>query len=134
VLSVALSPDDLSFNAVSAGHPGMLVHGPNSVEWLEPEVGPALGLNGHEWPLNIFELPPGYGLVLLTDGLIEGRSGQGSERLMETGLLEIARSYGHLPGREFVNALINDVERRAQSVGGISDDIAVVRVERTATG
>src|SRR6185312_9608239 len=67
VLSVAFSPDDLSFNAVSAGHPGMLVHGPNSVEWLEPEVGPALGLNGHEWPLNIFDLPPGHGLVLLTD-------------------------------------------------------------------
>jgi hypothetical protein len=37
-----------------------------------------------------------------------------------------------LPGPQFVNELINDVERRAQSVGGISDDIAVVRVERTA--
>ena len=49
------------------------------------------------------------------------------------GLLEVARSYAHLPGSEFVNALIGDVERRAQSVGGTSDDIAVVRVERTAT-
>jgi serine phosphatase RsbU (regulator of sigma subunit) len=134
VQSVALSPDDLSFNVVSAGHPGMLLHGPDSVEWLEPEVGPALGLNGYEWPLNIMELPRGYGLVLLTDGLIEGRSGHGTERLMEAGLLEVARSYAHLPGAQFVDALINDVERRAQSVGGISDDIAVVRVERTSTG
>jgi serine phosphatase RsbU (regulator of sigma subunit) len=103
------------------------------VEWLEPAVGPALGLSGHEWPLNVLELPPGYGLVLLTDGLFEGRSGQGAERLMEGGLLEVAQSYAHLPGAEFVNALINDVERRAQSVGGTSDDIAVVRVERTST-
>jgi serine phosphatase RsbU (regulator of sigma subunit) len=134
VLSVAISPHDLSFNAVSAGHPAMLLHGPDSVQWLEPSVGPALGLNGYEWPLNIMELPPGHGLVLLTDGLFEGRSGQGTERLMETGLLEVARSYASLPGAEFVNALIDDVERRAQSVGGISDDIAVVRVERTATG
>ncbi|WP_234810179.1 PP2C family protein-serine/threonine phosphatase [Mycolicibacterium moriokaense] len=134
VQSVALSPDDLSFNVVSAGHPGMLLHGPDSVEWLEPEVGPALGLNGYEWPLNIMELPRGYGLVLLTDGLIEGRSGHGTERLMEAGLLEVARSYAHVPGAQFVDALINDVERRAQSVGGISDDIAVVRVERTSTG
>jgi serine phosphatase RsbU (regulator of sigma subunit) len=134
VLSVTISPDDLSFNAVSAGHPSMLLHGPDSVEWVEPKVGPALGLNGHEWPLNIFELPPGHGLVLLTDGLIEGRSGRGTERLMEAGLLELARTYAHLPGRDFVNALIGDVERRAQSVGGITDDIAVVRVERTATG
>lgn len=134
VASVALSPDDLSFNVVSAGHPGMLLHGPDSVDWLEPKAGPALGLNGYEWPLNIMELPRGYGLVLLTDGLFEGRSGHGNERLMESGLLEVARSYAHLPGAQFVNALINDVERRAQSVGGISDDIAVVRVERTTTG
>jgi serine phosphatase RsbU (regulator of sigma subunit) len=134
VISVAMSTDSPSFNVVSAGHPGMLLHGPGTVEWLEPEVGPALGLYGHEWPLNIYELPPGCGLVLLTDGLFEGRSGHGTERLGETGLLEVARGYAHLPGREFVSALIDDVERRAQSVGGISDDIAVVRVERTVTG
>jgi serine phosphatase RsbU (regulator of sigma subunit) len=132
VISVAMSPHDLSFNVVSAGHPGMLVHGPDSVDWLEPAVGPALGLNGREWPLNQFELPTGCGLVLLTDGLFEGRSGRGSERLGEQGLLEVARSYSALPGAQFVNALIDDVEQRAQSVGGISDDIAVVRVERTS--
>ncbi|KUH66213.1 fused response regulator/phosphatase [Mycolicibacterium novocastrense] len=134
VISVAMSTDTLSFNVVSAGHPGMLLHGKNTVEWLEPRVGPALGLYGREWPLNLFELPPGYGLVLLTDGLFEGRSGRGTERLGEAGLLEVARGYAHLPAREFVSALIDDVERRAQSVGGISDDIAVVRVERTITG
>ena len=134
VISVAMSTDSLSFNVVSAGHPGMLLHGPDTMEWLEPKVGPALGLSGHEWPLNIFDLPPGCGLILLTDGLFEGRSGHGTERLGEKGLLEVARGYAHLPGREFVRALIDDVERRAQSVGGISDDIAVVRVERTVTG
>ncbi len=133
VCSVAISPYDLSYNVVSAGHPGMLLHGPDTVEWIEPSSGPALGLNGQEWPLNIFELPPGHGLVLLTDGLFEGKSGRGNERLGEDGLLEVARSYAKLPGAEFVNALIDDVERRAQSVGGISDDIAVVRVERTTS-
>jgi serine phosphatase RsbU (regulator of sigma subunit) len=131
VLSVALSPDG-SFNAVSAGHPAMLIHGPNTVDWVEPEVGPALGLDGFEWPLNTYRLPMGHGLVLLTDGLFEGRSGRGRERLGEDGLLELARSYAALPGAAFVSELIDDVERRAQSVGGISDDIAVVRVERTA--
>lgn len=134
VCSVAMSTDNLSYNVVSAGHPGMLLHGNNTVEWIEPRVGPALGLYGREWPLNLFELPPGYGLILLTDGLFEGRSGRGTERLGEAGLLEVARGYAHLPAREFVRALIDDVERRAQSVGGISDDIAVVRVERTTTG
>jgi len=132
VLSVALSPDG-SFNAVSAGHPGMLLHGPGTVEWLEPAVGPALGLSGYTWPLNTYDLADGHGLVLLTDGLFEGRSGRGRERLGEDGLLQLAGSYANLPGKEFVHELIDDVERRAQSVGGTSDDIAVVRVQRTAT-
>jgi serine phosphatase RsbU (regulator of sigma subunit) len=131
VTSVALSPNG-DFNVVSAGHPGMLLHGSNGVEWIEPEGGPALGLNGYEWPLNTYHLPVGDGLVLLTDGLFEGHSGRGSERLGEKGLLELAQSYANLPGAQFVEELINDVEHRAQSVGGISDDIAVVRVERTA--
>ncbi len=77
------------------------------------------------------ELPAGNGLVLLTDGLFEGHIGRGNERLGEDGLLELARSFAALPGREFVDALIDAVEERAQSHGGISDDIAVVRVERT---
>src|SRR5215217_1107653 len=131
VLSVAISPDSLSFAAVRAGHPGMLLHGPGTVEWLEPPAGPALGLNGKNWPTNMLDLPEGHGLVLLTDGLFEGHSGRGQERLGEDGLLELARSYAALPGADFVNALIDEVEKRAQSVGGISDDIAVVRVERT---
>src|SRR4051794_6460056 len=130
VLSVAMSPDSLSFAAVRAGHPGMLLHGPGTVEWLEPPAGPALGLNGKNWPTNMLDLPEGHGLVLLTDGLFEGHSGRGQERLGEDGLLELARSYAALPGADFVSALIDEVEKRAQSVGGISDDIAVVRVER----
>ena len=132
VISVALAPDSLRFNVVRAGHPGMLLHGPNGVEWLEPPAGPALGLNGTDWPLSELELPEGHGLVLLTDGMFEGHSGAGNERLGEAGLLELARSLAELPGPEFVDALIDGAEVRAESHGGLTDDIAVVRVERTA--
>jgi serine phosphatase RsbU (regulator of sigma subunit) len=132
VVSVALAPDSLRFNVVRAGHPGMLLHGPNGVEWLEPPAGPALGLNGTVWPLSELELPQGHGLLLLTDGMFEGHSGVGNERLGEAGLLELARSLAALPGPEFVDALIDGAEVRAESHGGLTDDIAVVRVERTA--
>jgi CheY-like chemotaxis protein len=132
VLSLAFAPDSLKFTAVRAGHPGMLFHGPNSVEWVEPPAGPALGLNGTDWPLNVLELPEGHGCLLLTDGLFEGHSGDGNERLGETGLLDLARSLATLPGPEFVTALIDGAEQRAEAHGGLSDDIAVVRVERTA--
>jgi serine phosphatase RsbU (regulator of sigma subunit) len=130
LLSVALAPDSLRFNAVRAGHPGMLVHGPDDVRWLEPAAGPALGLGGRDWPVNELELPEGHGLLLLTDGLFEGHSGQGNERLGEDGLLEVARSVASLPGRAFVDALIEEAETLAGSHGGLTDDIAVVRVER----
>ncbi|MCW2729304.1 MAG: response regulator receiver modulated serine phosphatase [Mycobacterium sp.] len=132
VLSIAISPENLSFNAVRAGHPGMLLHGPNSVEWLEPPAGPALGFGGTDWPLSELELPAGHGLLLLTDGLFEGHSGDGNERLGEDGLLELARERAHLSGEAFVDALIDGAEQRAAMHGGLSDDVAVVRVERTA--
>jgi hypothetical protein len=35
-----------------------------------------------------------------------------------------------LPGRAFVDALIEEAETLARSHGGLTDDIAVVRVER----
>src|ERR1700754_2099714 len=130
LLSLAFAPDSLSFTAVRAGHPGMLVHGNNGVQWLEPPAGPALGLGAHEWPVNELELPEGHGLLLLTDGLFEGHSGRGNERLGEDGLLQIARSLAALPGKSFVDTLIGEVEARARTRGGHTDDIAVVRVER----
>ena len=131
VISVALAPDSRRFTVVRAGHPGMLRHGPATVGWLEPPAGPALGLGGTEWPISELELPEGHGLVLLTDGMFEGHSGEGNERLGEAGLLDLARSLTALPGKEFVTALIDGAEQRAQAHGGLSDDIAVVRVERT---
>jgi CheY-like chemotaxis protein len=131
LLSLAFAPDGLRFNAVRAGHPGMLLHGNGDVRWLEPPAGPALGLGAREWPVNELELPEGHGLLLLTDGLFEGHSGRGNERLGEDGLLELARSLAALPGPEFVDELIGEVEARARAHGGHSDDIAVVRVQRT---
>src|SRR6478752_6008852 len=131
LLSLAFAPDSLRFNAVRAGHPGMLMHGNNDVQWIEPPAGPALGLGAREWPVNELELPEGHGLLLLTDGLFEGHSGRGNERLGEDGLLELARSLAGLPGSAFVDELIGEVEARARTHGGHTDDIAVVRVERT---
>ncbi|MFY1621511.1 PP2C family protein-serine/threonine phosphatase [Micromonospora sp. WMMD736] len=130
VLSLAIPPQGTHITAVRAGHPGMLLHGDGTVDWVEPEGGPALGLPAGEWLPQQVELPAGKGLVLLTDGLFEGRSGQGNERLGEQGLLELARSVAHLPGPAFVDALIDAAEQRAQPYGGLSDDIAMVRVER----
>ncbi|MBU9766921.1 fused response regulator/phosphatase [Mycobacterium sp. TNTM28] len=131
LLSVALEPDTGSYTAVRAGHPGMLVQGHGAVEWVEPTAGSALGLGASEWPVNRLQLPEGHGLLLLTDGLFEGHAGPGGSRLGEPGLLELARSLAARPGREFVGALIAEIESRARPHGGLSDDIALIRVERS---
>jgi serine phosphatase RsbU (regulator of sigma subunit) len=132
LLSVALEPGTGSYAVVRAGHPGPLVHGGGTVEWLQPAAGPALGLGAREWPVNRLQLADGYGLVLLTDGLFEGHAGRGDERLGEAGLLALARSLADLPGVDFVDSLISQVEFRARPRGGLTDDIAVIRVQRSA--
>ncbi len=138
VLSITIPPapppgssDCPPVTAVRAGHPGMLLHGPDAVEWIEPPFGPALGLNADDWPQHQVDLPAGHGLLLLTDGLFEGYSGRGNERLGEDGLLALARRHLALPGPAFVDALIDGAQECAQALGGLTDDIAVVRVERT---
>lgn len=131
VLSVAIPPDGSPITALRAGHPGMLLHGRATVEWIEPPFGPALGLHADDWPEHEVELPVEHGLLLLTDGLFEGHSGHGKQRLGEDGLLELGRSFAGLPGPAFVDALVDGAEERARAHGGLTDDIAVLRVERT---
>ncbi|WP_077090336.1 SpoIIE family protein phosphatase [Mycobacterium rhizamassiliense] len=132
VLSLEIPPDSAVITGIRAGHPGMLRQDATTVEWIEPPAGPALGLRAGGWPQFEMELPVGQGLMLLTDGLFEGYCGPGNERLGEDGLLALARSHADLSGPAFVDALIDGAEELAQPRGGLTDDIAVVRVERTA--
>ncbi|WP_231985398.1 PP2C family protein-serine/threonine phosphatase [Mycobacterium sp. E796] len=133
VLSLEIHPDGSGVTAVRAGHPGMLLQHGEGVEWVEPPGGPALGLGGDHWPRHELRLPARHGLLLLTDGLFEGYSGEGNRRLGEDGLLALARKHARLPGPAFVDALVDGAEELARPRGGLSDDIAVVRVERTTT-
>ena len=133
VLNLACHPDGKRITAIRAGHPGMLLQGNGTVEWIEPPAGPALGLHFDDWPQHELELCVGQGLLLLTDGLFEGYSGTGNDRLGEDGLLALARSQAGLPGPAFVDALIDGAQELAQPRGGLTDDIAVLRVERTGT-
>jgi FixJ family two-component response regulator len=129
-LSVAIRWEG-PITAVRAGHPGMLRHGRDTVDWIEPPGGPALGLHAGDWIEQEVELTDGEGLLLLTDGLFEGHSGVGNERLGEDGLLHLARALVALPAKAFVDGLIHGAAERARSHGGLTDDIAVLRVQRT---
>lgn len=129
--SIELPPDGRSARVTRAGHPGMLLRSGDRVDWIEVPGGPALGLLPDglaRWPVADLALPPGAGVVLFTDGLFEGRTGPGHQRLGEQGLLEVARSIATLPAEAFVDELIGRAETLAEDHGGLADDVAVLHL------
>jgi serine phosphatase RsbU (regulator of sigma subunit) len=112
-----------------AGHPGLLLRTGTQIDMVVSEGGPALGLfPGLSWEIEEIDLPAGSSLVLFTDGLFEGRTGPGSERLGEDGLLDIARRLAPLPSADFVDSLIDEAEQTARDYGGLDDDVAVIHL------
>lgn len=67
--------------------------------------------------------------MLFTDGLVEGRTGVGTERLGEDGLLALARLHADLPAHAFVDTLIHSAQELAAADGGLADDVAVLHLE-----
>jgi serine phosphatase RsbU (regulator of sigma subunit) len=126
---LAFPPGRGQLRILRAGHPGPLLRTAAGTEFVERAGGPALGLlPGARWQQEELPLPPGAGLVLFTDGLFEGRTGPGSMRLGEDGLLAMARDLAGLPAAPFVDALLERTEAAASRYGGLADDVAVVHL------
>jgi serine phosphatase RsbU (regulator of sigma subunit) len=114
-----------------AGHPLPVVLDGVSATPVEPEHGgPPLGvIDDATWVAREIPLPPGFGLMLYTDGLVEGRIGAGHARLGESGLVEMAgealREHGARPG-----ALVRALVERAEALNGgaLLDDVAVLLI------
>jgi serine phosphatase RsbU (regulator of sigma subunit) len=127
-----IAPDRRSARLYRAGHPCPLLFGPGGVTPLpDGPHGPALGLiPGADWPGVDIELGDVWGLMLFTDGLIEGCVGDGAERLDLEGLVELARA-AHARGERgdvLVDGLIAEAERLNGDV--LSDDLAVLLLSR----
>ncbi|MFJ9714272.1 PP2C family protein-serine/threonine phosphatase [Streptomyces sp. NPDC101234] len=129
VVSLVFPPGGLSLKMMSAGHPGLLLRSHGEIHWVEPRTGIALGLlpGCEDWTRTDVSLSPCDSVVLFTDGLFEGRTGP-STRLGEDGLLRLALQHGHLPGQEFIDALVHGVVSMAAPFGGLADDVAVLHL------
>ncbi|GAA2421024.1 fused response regulator/phosphatase [Actinomadura vinacea] len=115
-----------------AGHPAPLLFRESEVVAL-PEYahGPALGLvQGAEWPTTEIDLGESWSLMLYTDGLIEGRVGEGPARLGTDGLVALAReARGRgAAGRGLIDALVAEVEEL--NGDALTDDLAVLLLSR----
>ncbi|MFJ2263970.1 PP2C family protein-serine/threonine phosphatase [Streptomyces sp. NPDC087844] len=95
--------------------------------------GPALGLLPNaRWPRQQVELGGEWSLMLYTDGLIEGRTGEGRERLGQDGMVDMVRRQlaQGLRGEDLLRAAVNEV--RDLNGGELTDDVAVLLLDRVA--
>jgi serine phosphatase RsbU (regulator of sigma subunit) len=97
VSTVAITPDRTTATVRSAGHPPpvLLGTGDGRTPTIGPTAtGPPLGaFDDAGWPARELALAPRWGVLLLTDGLIEGRAASGaSARLGMDGLIALLAS------------------------------------------
>ena len=127
-----IAPDGASADLHLAGHPAPLLSGPGRVPALLPyeDGGPALGLlPDAEWQRIPVRLDSGWALMLYTDGLIEGRIGQGTQRLGQDGMIRIVARLlaAGLRGEDLLDTVVTEV--RELNEGELTDDLAVVLLE-----
>jgi serine phosphatase RsbU (regulator of sigma subunit) len=108
------------------GHPApLIVSGGRTHQASLSARGPLLGLvDGALWPASAVELGEEWGLVLYTDGVVEGRTPDG-ERLDVSGLIDLADHAvaGGCSLRGLGDELIAGAERANQ--GPLPDDVAL---------
>jgi serine phosphatase RsbU (regulator of sigma subunit) len=125
---IRIAPDRRQATMYRAGHPRPLLFDGSGVDALpEDRCGPALGLfSDSDWPVSQIELPASWGLMLYTDGLIEGRVGDGSRRLDTEGLVTLTRQAQTrgLTGDELIDTLVAEAE--GLNGGVLTDDLAVL--------
>jgi DNA-binding response OmpR family regulator len=132
VCMLQLHPDRRSVRVWLAGHPAPLLLRESAEQLPDDVVGPALGvLPGVVWGRREVPLGDSWRLVLFSDGLIEGRSGEDDgERLGVEGLLGLIDA----SARTDTGALLDDLISTAERLHGqaLADDVAALVLERHA--
>lgn len=132
--TLTATPDRESGVVFLAGHPPpVLVDGDGLRLFEAANVCQPLGLvDADVWTGNPVEFAGDWGLLLYTDGLIEGRVGDGAERLGSERLVELLNDRGAAEIGRLADAspllddLVGEVERL--NGGDLTDDLAMVLV------
>ncbi|MFI1105598.1 PP2C family protein-serine/threonine phosphatase [Streptomyces melanogenes] len=135
--TVDIAPDGRRAELSLAGHPAPLIARAGSPASLlaYESGGPALGLLPQtRWPRRRVELGDAWSLLMYTDGLIEGRTGVGNQRLGQEGMTEMVNRLltTGLGGESLLEAAVT--EARELNGGELTDDVAVLLLERTGPG
>lgn len=135
VCTLSVSPDRTRGRLHLAGHPAPLLITAGGVRELTAPVLLPPGIwHTQEWPGSEVELDGAWSVLMYTDGLIEGRTGTGPDRLGADGLIGIIeRSLAESPVAEAVGlrsrneALLDQVIIQVRDLNGgdLDDDLAV---------
>lgn len=126
--TLLIAPDRASLEVRLAGHPPPLLLG-SHVRAADGDVGPPLGVRpGDHWPSVDVPLGDVDSVLLFTDGLVEGRIGEGPQRLGIDGLVQMVavqreRGPAPLPIPERLIATAEELHG-----GPLADDVAVLLV------
>lgn len=131
--TVDISADGRRAGLCLAGHPAPLLARAGERPQLLPYEcgGPALGLLPEaRWPRRQVELGSSWSLMMYTDGLIEGRIGEGNQRLGQEGMAELVgrQMESGLQGDTLLDAAVREV--RDLNGGELTDDVAVLLLDR----
>ncbi|WP_328901397.1 MULTISPECIES: SpoIIE family protein phosphatase [unclassified Streptomyces] len=131
--TVDIAPDGRRAGLCLAGHPAPLIARHGRAAQLLPyqDGGPALGLLPRaRWPRRQVELGGAWSLMMYTDGLIEGRVGDGTQRLGQDGMVAMVNRQlaEGLTGEELLEAAVAQV--RELNGGELTDDVAVLLLDR----
>jgi serine phosphatase RsbU (regulator of sigma subunit) len=133
--TVTIDPARTSARMYRAGHPRpLLLRGTDVVPLPDMACGPALGLlPGLDWPVQEIPLDGDWGLMLYSDGLIEGLVDGGPERLDLEGLIELTGQA--LRRGETGAVLLDGLIAEAETLNGseLEDDVTILLLSREKT-
>ncbi|WP_374705589.1 PP2C family protein-serine/threonine phosphatase [Streptomyces sp. AJS327] len=134
--AVDIAADGNSASVWLAGHPAPFLLEESEITprlLRDADHGPALGLlPSTRWPRARVALEGSWSLLMYTDGLMEGRVGEGRGRLGQEGVAELlrARRAEGAGGEALLDAAVGDVRRL--NGGELTDDVAVLLLARDA--
>ncbi|MBW4721267.1 PP2C family protein-serine/threonine phosphatase [Saccharothrix obliqua] len=131
---VTVSPDRRWARVYLAGHPEpMLLVDDRVVELPRDRAGLPLGvLPDSTWSGLDVPLPPGWSLLMYTDGLVEGRVRGDTERLGSERLIELIKQVARIrpDWPDAPDVLLDDLIARVKDLNGgeLDDDMAVLLI------
>lgn len=135
ICMLSVAPDRTTGQLYLAGHPQPVLMSADTVRELQAPISLPPGITSDsQWPSAPVELGQDWSVLIYTDGLVEGKTGSGAERLGSDGLIKLIEKEraedpaGQLPLRQANERLVDALIRQARELNGgdLDDDLAVL--------